>query len=102
MITGRTSSGFEYSVNPGIAYDAKFIKASVKLKKKDADPVDQAEAAFAIIDAVFSDDDDQVERFMKHLAAKSESGRTDIRTLMKETDEIVKAITEADDSAKKY
>lgn len=101
MIEGRTSSGFDYRVNPGITYDAKFIKAASKLSNQKLTPDERAEGAFAMIDAVFSDDDDEIERFMKHLAGKSETGRADIRVLLSETDEIVAAIREADADAKK-
>lgn len=101
MVTGVTSSGFEYNVNPGIAYDAQFIKASVKMKNADADPYQRAAGAFEMIDAVFSNDDKEVERFMQHLAKKSETGRADVRTLIQETNEIVAAIQEADAGAKK-
>lgn len=101
MIEGRTSSGFDYKVNPGITYDAKFIKAGSKLTNKKLTPDERAVGAFEIIDAVFSDDDEEIERFMKHLAKNSETGRADIRILLSETDEIVAAIREADAGAKK-
>ena len=54
-----------------------------------------------MIDAVFQDDTKQIEDFMHHLANKSETGRTDIRTLLAETNEIVNAIQEADAGTKK-
>lgn len=101
IVEGITKSGFRYKVNSGIAFDAKFIKASVKMKKSDQDPYERAEGAYEMIDAVFCDDDRQVERLMKHLARKSETGRTDVRTLIAEVNEIVKAIQEADEGTKK-
>ena len=101
MITGTTASGFEYSVNPGIVYDAKYIKASVKLRDKKSDDNARAEAVFSMIDAVFSNDDEQIERLMQHLAIQSPTGRTDVRALIREVNEIVEAIMEADDGAKK-
>jgi hypothetical protein len=101
MIEGKTSSGFEYKVSPGIAYDVNFIRASVKMRKKDMDPEGRAEAAFAMIDSVFSGDDDQIERLMQHLARKSDNGRTDVRELIREVNEIVSAIMEVDDDVKK-
>lgn len=101
MITGTTSSGFEYAVQSGVAYDAKFVRAAVKMKKATGDPLETAEAAYELIDAVFVNDDEQIEGLMRHLASRSETGRTDIRELVRETNEILKAIQEADESVKK-
>lgn len=101
IVKGVTSSGFKYEVNSGIAYDANFIKASVKMKKAEADPYERAEGAYDLIDAVFCNDDKQIRKLMKHLAKKSETGRTDVRTLISEVNEIVAAIQEADEGIKK-
>ena len=101
VVKGVTSSGYKFKVNSGIAFDARFIKASVKMKKEDVDPYERAEAVYDMIDAVFCDDDKQIKKLMKHLADKSESGRTDVRTLMSEVNEIVEAIQKADSDVKK-
>ena len=101
IVKGETSSGFKYKVNSGITYDAKFVKAMVKIKKNDADPYERAAGAYEMIDAVFSNDDKQIEKLYKHLAKKSDTGRTDIYTLIAEVNEIVAAIQEADGTVKK-
>ena len=101
MVEGVTSSGFEYKVSPGIAYDAKFLRAAVKMRSETADASERLAGTFEMIDAVFLNNDSEIERFMKHLAGKSPTGRTDVRMLVQETDEIVTAIQEADASVKK-
>ena len=101
IVKGTTASGFKYAVNSGIAYDANFIKASVTMKKADGDPYERAAAAYDMIDAVFCNDDKQIKKLMKHLAKQSETGRTDVRTLISEVNEIVAAIQEADEGTKK-
>ena len=73
----------------------------VKIKKADADPYERAAGAYEMIDAVFSNDDKQIEKLYKHLAKRSDTGRTDIYTLISEVNEIVAAIQEADERAKK-
>lgn len=101
IVKGKTTSGFEFKVNSGIAYDPIFLRAAVKTRKTDAAPSDRIEGVYEMIDAVFQDDTKQIEDFMHHLASKSETGRTDIRTLLAETNEIVNAIQEADADTKK-
>lgn len=101
IVKGTTSSGFKYSVNSGIAYDPVFLRAAIKTRKTDADPAERIEGIYEMIDAVFQGNEKQIEKFMKHLANKSETGRTDIRTLLTETNEIVTAIQEADEGIKK-
>lgn len=101
IVKGSTSSGFKYTVNSGIAYDPVFLRAAVKTRKPDADPSERIEGVYEMIDAVFQGDDKQIKKFMKHLAGKSETGRTDIRTLLSEMNEIVNAIQEADAGVKK-
>jgi hypothetical protein len=101
IVKGKTSSGFKYEVNSGITFDAKFVRAMVKIKKAEADPYERAAGAYEMIDAVFSNDDKQIEKLYKHLAKRSDTGRTDIYTLISEVNEIVAAIQEADERAKK-
>lgn len=101
IVKGTTSSGFKFAVNSGIAYDPCFLRAAVKAKKVDADPYDRIDGVYEMIDAVFQNDEKQIKKFMHHLAKKSETGRTDIRTLLAETNEIIEAIQEADGNVKK-
>lgn len=96
MITGTTSSGFEFRVPDGIKTDFRFVRAYKKLRSTQTQQ--QLDGAVELISAVFCDEAEE-ERFLRHLA--DENGRADVETVYKEIGEIIAYASKEDAAIKK-
>lgn len=95
MIKGRTSSGFEYTIPEGLKNDWRFVRAFQKLNRG-TDEYERLEGATALIECIFSDSAEE-ERFYKHLAAQSETGRVPTEIVFKEAGEIVDHLSNSEE-----
>lgn len=100
VVTGVTSSGFEYSVNSGITRDFEFVKAMRKTQDSSLSDFERFDNVCYMIECIFHDEKEE-ERFYSFLADKSENKRADIDTVVREANEIIEAIAAKDKTAKK-
>ena len=96
MIRGITGSGFEFNIPDGMDKDFRFIKAYKKIKSGDEDQA--LEGAIDLVSAVFANEEEE-ERFYKHLASQHE-GRVPSDILYQELNEIVELAAKKDESVK--
>lgn len=96
MITGTTSSGFDFRIPDGIKSDYRFVRAYKKLRSPQTQQ--QLDGAVELISAVFCDEAEE-ERFLRHLA--DENGRADVETVYKEIGEIIVYASKEDAAIKK-
>ena len=92
MITGTTSSGFEFRVPDGIKKDYRFLRAYKKLRSGRTDQ--QLDGALEMVG-----DEAEEDRFLQFLA--DEHGRADVETVFRELGEIIAKASEEDDDVKK-
>lgn len=95
MITGKTSSGFSFSVPDGLKQDYHFIHAYKALKSKDPDH--QVDGATEMVSAVFCNPDEE-QRFLRHVEEKN--GRATVDAVYTELGEIIRACMEDGDAKK--
>lgn len=90
-ITGKTKSGFEFSVPDGLSNDFRFVKAYRNYKSRD--PEKQVDGICDMISAVFSDEVEE-ERFYQHIARTygDDSGRVPADRVLLEITEITDII----------
>ena len=88
-ITGKTSTGFEYSIPEGLSTDWNFVRAYQKMMRAKTD-MDRLDGASSLLECIFLDRAEE-ERFYKHLA-ELHGGRVPIKDLFAAVEEIVKAI----------
>lgn len=96
MITGKTKSGFEYSIPDGLTEDFRFVVAYKKIKSGDGE--EQLDAAISLVSVVFSNDEEE-KRFYEHLASVN-GGRVPAPVLYQELFEIVSQASEQEQAAK--
>lgn len=96
MITGKTSSGFEFTVSEGLDKDFRFLKAYRKLRSGDEDKA--ILGAEELISVVFSDANEE-ERFYQHIASMY-GGRIPIDVLYPELNEIIEIAKKKDENVK--
>ncbi|MBQ1576662.1 MAG: hypothetical protein IIZ83_06855 [Oscillospiraceae bacterium] len=96
MITGTTSSGFEFRVPDGIKKDYRFLRAYKKLRSGRTEQ--QLDGALEMVACVFGDEAEE-DRFLQFLA--DEHGRADVETVFRELGEIIAKASEEDDDVKK-
>lgn len=89
MITGKTSTGFEFTVSEGLSKDWNFIRAYRKMKRTDDDDM-AIDGLSEFIECVFCDHE-QEEAFYKHLAG-IHGGRVPVDELFAAVGEIMAAI----------
>lgn len=95
MITGKTSSGFSYSIPDGLKQDYRFIRAYRDLKSQDTDK--QVDGATGLVAAVFCNEDEE-QRFLRHV--ERENGRATVDAVYTELGEIIRACMEDGDAKK--
>lgn len=90
MVSGKTSSGFEFSVSENLKNDFRFVRLFAKLKK--GKPEEQMLAPVELIELVFGTDG--AEALYAHVA--EEDGTIPTDRLMQELSEAVASIGSAD------
>lgn len=95
MITGKTSSGFEYSVDANIGNDFRFVQKLRKLMSNDM--TSQVEGVVDLVHTVFNDEA-QEEAFLLHLA--DDRGRVPADKVFDEVKEILDASAVQDKDVK--
>lgn len=94
MVTGKTSSGFEYSITEGILDDWRYIKAFRNANSKDLEK--QVDGVCSVIEVIFNDPE-QEEAFYKHIAetfGDEYQGRVPTKVVWTEMNEIIGALRE--------
>ena len=100
MISGVTSSGFEFHVPEGMKNDAFFLRSVSRLQNEKQSNEVRMEAIFEAVTAVFNNPAEE-ERFYKFLASKNETGRATIEAVNHEITEIISICGKQDDDVKK-
>lgn len=85
MVTGKTSTGFEYSIKEGLTSDFRFVKAYRDYRS--SNPEKQIDGVCDMISVVFSDEE-QERRFYQHIADVY-GGRVPTDKLLIEVNEII-------------
>ena len=96
MVTGKTSSGFDFRVPDGIKTDYRFLRAYKKLRAPDAEL--QLDGILEIVGSIFCDEAEE-ERFIRHRA--DQNGRVAVETVFNELGEILVAASGEDAGIKK-
>lgn len=96
MITGKTSSGFEFSIADGLDKDFRFLKAYRKMHSGDENKT--IEGLEELISVVFSNDDEE-ERYYRHVASIY-GGRIPMDILESEMNEIFESAKQKDENVK--
>lgn len=84
-ITGKTKSGFEYSINSELTNDYRVIKAIAKLDSKDE--LEGITSSINLVELLLGDNAEKLEQ---HVAKKD--GTVPIDDMMKEIGEILSAL----------
>lgn len=100
MIEGKTASGFDFHVSEGLAEDAQFLRAVVRMNDSKLRADKRMEAVFDIVGTVFNNEAEE-ERFYKHLASQNPTGRASVKEVYTEINEIITVCREQDESIKK-
>lgn len=95
MITGTTSSGFEFAVAENLKDDYRLIKAYKKAVSKGRD--ESVTGTVELVSCVFGNEDEE-ERFLQHLA--DENGRVPSERVYRELGEIIRIASEKDNEIK--
>lgn len=94
MITGKTKSGFEFSISEGLTSDWRYVKAYRNARS--ADEEKQVDGICSMAEVIFSDPA-QEEAFYKHIA-QTYGGRVPSKIVWEELDEIIGALRSADET----
>ena len=96
MITGKTSSGFEFHIPEGMDKDFRFVKCYSMIKNGDEE--EALDGAIKLVSVIFSNDDEE-ERMYKYLAAQN-GGRVPSDVLYKELNEIISIAKDSSEEVK--
>lgn len=96
MITGKTKSGFEFSIPDGLDKDFRFIKAFSMIKSGDEEEV--LNGYVVLVSVIFANEAEE-KRMYDHIAAQN-GGRVLMNVLDKELNEIIEISKEQSVSVK--
>lgn len=91
MVTGKTSSGYEFSFDEKACQDWRYIKALKNVKKGIKDPEAFLDGATALVEVLFNDHDAE-EAYYQFLAEKN-GGRVPFDVVFSEVNEIITELT---------
>lgn len=94
MITGKTKSGFEFSISEGLTSDWRYIKAYRDAKSTDENR--QIDGICSMAEVIFNDTA-QEEAFYKHIA-QTYGGRVPSKVVWSELDEIIGILRESEET----
>jgi len=92
MITGKTSSGFEFEIDEESTKNYRFVKATAKAASKSATQEERIEATMQTIPFLLGED--QEEKLVEHLESKAENGIATVEDVMSEVKEIMEVAKE--------
>lgn len=96
MVSGKTKSGFEFSIPEGLSNDFLFVRAYRKMVGGDGE--EALDGAADLVSVIFADDKEE-ERFYKHLA-KLHGSRVPMDIMFEELTEIITIAGEQDANIK--
>ena len=96
MITGKTKSGFEFSIPEGLDKDFRFVKAFSMIKS--GDEAEILDGYVTLVSVVFANEAEE-KRMYDHIASQN-GGRVLMEALDKELNEIIEISKEQSASVK--
>lgn len=93
--TGKTSTGFEYSIPAGLTEDWNFVRAYRKMMKASTD-MERFDGASELVEVIFCNKAEE-ERFYRHLA-DLHGGRVPIKDLFAIVNEIIATLGAEDET----
>lgn len=99
MVTGKTSSGYEYSFDESVCQDWRYIKALKNVRKGTKDPGAFIDGATSLVEILFNDPEKEEEYYQ--FLAEQHGGRVPSDVVFGEVNEIITAIAEQGGKATK-
>lgn len=90
IVTGKTSSGIQFTLNKRIKDDARLLFWLSRIQDESLDVMERNKALFSLLGLIFGSDDG-LNVFLNEVAAKHD-GVADITSLMTELNEMFEAL----------
>lgn len=97
MITGTTSSGFEFTASENIQKDFRFVKYFAAAQSEKTPAADKVDATVKLVSLVLGE---QEEAFIQHIADQND-GVADVDQVGYELGEIIRISSEKSETVKK-
>lgn len=97
LITGKTQSGIQFSINKKIKEDARLLYLLSKIQNNNLEPMERNSALFNLFELIFGSGEG-VNAFLNEVAAKHD-GVADITSLMTELNDMFDALALKNSSA---